>query len=219
MRASWLALNLLHSTIRHLVLTTHNELLKSTFDWVQALRLTVGAERQHEWGIWVLRVFPTTWSQHRGYNFFTLQQRSLQQQFGHAEDGMEESTYFCYAEGVNADKLRLGSLAFDYANPRTRTPYIHKPSKSLLDDPPQAAGDQRPTCYMAFERGKSNNFGAGLKSLLEFDHSRAGSSYSLVVGKNGSKVELNRWVISTFTPRRNRLTEPSALKISFRQSS
>ncbi|KAH6987654.1 hypothetical protein BKA56DRAFT_653406 [Ilyonectria sp. MPI-CAGE-AT-0026] len=104
---------------------------------------------------------------------------------------MEESTYFCYAEGVNADWLRLGSLAFDYANPRTRTPYIHKPSKSLLDDPPQAAGDQRPTCYMAFERGKSNSFGAGLKGLLEFDHDRAGSSYSLVVGKNGSKVELN----------------------------
>jgi len=27
--------------------------------------------------------------------------------------------------------------------------------------------------------------------LLEFDHNRAGSSYSLVVGKNGSKMELN----------------------------
>ncbi|KAH7228622.1 hypothetical protein B0J15DRAFT_556236 [Fusarium solani] len=104
---------------------------------------------------------------------------------------MEESTYFCYAEGINADCLRLGSLVFDYANPRTRIPHIHKPSKNLLDDPPQAAADERPTCYMAFERGKSNSFGAGLKQLLEFDHSRAGNSYCLVVGKNGSKIELN----------------------------
>lgn len=144
------------------------------------------------------RVFPTAWSRHRGYDFLTLQQLSLQQQLEHAGDRMEESTYFCYAEGVHADWLRLGSLAFDYANPRTRTPYIHKPSKSLLDDPPQAAEDQRPTCYMAFERGKSNSFGAGLKGLLEFDHDRAGSSYSLVVGKNGSKIELNRWVIPKF---------------------
>ncbi|OAP60501.1 hypothetical protein AYL99_05503 [Fonsecaea erecta] len=104
---------------------------------------------------------------------------------------MEETTYFCYTEGVDAQWLQLGSLAFDYANPRTREPYVHSSEKILQETPLRASADQRPTCYLAYERGKSSNLGGGLKSLLEFDHSRAGRSYSLVVGKDGSKVELN----------------------------
>jgi hypothetical protein len=103
---------------------------------------------------------------------------------------MEENTYFCYAEGIDSQFLRLGSLAFDYANPRSQAPYIHTYSRNLLEEPALASADQRPVCYLAYERGRSNSFGAGIQQLLTFDTSRTGSSCSLVVGKDGSKFEL-----------------------------
>jgi hypothetical protein len=105
---------------------------------------------------------------------------------------MEESTYFCYAEGFNPWRMHLGSLVFDYANPRLREPYIHNSGDILLQQPPQATGDHRPVCYLAYERGKSSNLGTNLEQLLEFEVSHAAVIHQLVVGKDGSKVELSR---------------------------
>jgi hypothetical protein len=37
----------------------------------------------------------------------------------------EKNTYFGYNEGHDHSLLRLGSLVFDFANPRTKRPYYH----------------------------------------------------------------------------------------------
>ena len=39
---------------------------------------------------------------------------------------LERTTFFAYNEGVDPDLLRIGSLVFDYANPRTKRPYFHR---------------------------------------------------------------------------------------------
>jgi hypothetical protein len=38
---------------------------------------------------------------------------------------VEEVTYFGYNEGFDSQLLRLGTLVFDYANPRAKKPYYH----------------------------------------------------------------------------------------------
>ncbi len=37
----------------------------------------------------------------------------------------EKSTYFGYNEGYDPIRLRLGTMVFDYANPKDKRPYIH----------------------------------------------------------------------------------------------
>ncbi len=37
----------------------------------------------------------------------------------------EKSTYFQYHEGIDTSVLRLGNMAFDYANPKMKRPYVH----------------------------------------------------------------------------------------------
>ena len=37
----------------------------------------------------------------------------------------ELSTYYGYTNGYDPRVLRLGNMALDYVNPRTREPYIH----------------------------------------------------------------------------------------------
>ncbi len=38
---------------------------------------------------------------------------------------LERATYFAYDEGFDPQLIRIGSLVFDYANPRTKRPYNH----------------------------------------------------------------------------------------------
>jgi hypothetical protein len=44
----------------------------------------------------------------------------------------EKVTYFGYNEGFDSRLLRLGTLAFDYANPRAKRPYYHREVKSVF---------------------------------------------------------------------------------------
>ena len=53
-----------------------------------------------------------------------------------------------------------------------------------------ATSDERPVCYMASQDGQNFSFGLGLQDYLDFKGSRSGDNYTLVVGKDGSKVEL-----------------------------
>jgi len=41
----------------------------------------------------------------------------------------EKTTYFQYEEGMDPSVLRLGNIAFDYANPKTKRPYIQSPTE------------------------------------------------------------------------------------------
>ena len=47
---------------------------------------------------------------------------------------------------------------------------------------------------MASQDGRNFSFGLGLQDYLDFHSSRSGNSYSLVVGKDGSKVELIEYI-------------------------
>ena len=53
-----------------------------------------------------------------------------------------------------------------------------------------ATSDERPVCYMASQDGRNFSFGLGLQDFFDFSSSRSGNSYSLVIGKDGSKIEL-----------------------------
>jgi hypothetical protein len=62
--------------------------------------------------------------------------------------------------------------------------------RELLDEPPMATADERPLCAMSQVHDRSYKLGFGLEGLLDFEHSRSNATYRLVVGRNGSKVEL-----------------------------
>ena len=47
---------------------------------------------------------------------------------------------------------------------------------------------------MASQDGRNFSFGLGLQDFIDFHSSRSGNSYSLVVGKDGSKVELIEYI-------------------------
>ena len=53
-----------------------------------------------------------------------------------------------------------------------------------------ATSDERPLCYMAAQEGINFSIGLGLQDLLDFSSSRSGDSYTIVIGRDGSKVEL-----------------------------
>ena len=53
-----------------------------------------------------------------------------------------------------------------------------------------ATSDERPLFCMAAQKGKNFSIGLGLKDLLDFSSSRSGDSYTIVIGRDGSKVEL-----------------------------
>ena len=125
---------------------------------------------------------------------------------------MGKVTYHGYDEGYDTRVLRLGNLAFDFTEPKKHGQHIHpeislvhsqinfmcgiEDTKSrethsepeLLDK--WATSDERPVCYMASQDGRDFSFGLGLQDYLDFHSSRSGNSCSLVVGKDGSKVEL-----------------------------
>ncbi len=131
---------------------------------------------------------------------------------------MGKVTYYGYEEGYDPRVLRLGNLAFDFTNPKMHMQYIHPEISS--DTPNQlymvlilkqtcsgqeldqwATSDERPVCYMASQDRRNFSFGLGLQDFLDFNSSRSGNSYSLVVGKEGSKVELieyNQYAIFRF---------------------
>lgn len=44
----------------------------------------------------------------------------------------EKDAYFGYNNGHDPTLLGLGTMVFDYANPRTKRPYFHPEVKSVL---------------------------------------------------------------------------------------
>lgn len=56
-----------------------------------------------------------------------------------------------------------------------------------------ATADDRLLCAMGQAHDGNYKLGFGLKELLDFEHSRSSATYRLVVGRNGSKVELIRY--------------------------
>jgi hypothetical protein len=53
-----------------------------------------------------------------------------------------------------------------------------------------ATEDRRSYCSMSQTVSRNSSFGFGLEGLFGFDYSRAGGSHRVVIGKNGSKLEL-----------------------------
>ncbi len=49
---------------------------------------------------------------------------------------------------------------------------------------------------MAAQEGRNFSIGLGLQDLLDFNGTRSGSSCRIVIGKDGSKVELIEYVSS-----------------------
>ena len=101
----------------------------------------------------------------------------------------EKLTYIGYREGINPSILTLGSLMFDFANPKTRDPYIHE---QLIADQRDlwAIDDPVENCWVSFSRGKGCSVGGGMLNLAELNVSRTNDTYNIVVAKSGSKVEL-----------------------------
>jgi hypothetical protein len=56
-----------------------------------------------------------------------------------------------------------------------------------------ATADVRLLCAMSQARDGNCKLGFGLDELLDFEHSHSSATYRLVVGRNGSKVELIRY--------------------------
>ena len=125
---------------------------------------------------------------------------------------MGKVTYHSYEEGYDPRILRLGNLAFDFTEPKKHAQYIHPEissvtpesgsngiyAKSRTRSGPEsdkwATSDERPVCYMASQDGRNFSFGLGLQDFLDFKSSSSGNSYSLIVGKDGSKVELIEYI-------------------------
>ena len=101
----------------------------------------------------------------------------------------EKLTYVGYRAGINPRLLSLGSLLFDFVNPRTRDPYIHD---QLTADEKIAWAIEDPVenCWVAYNRGKACSFGGGVVNLAELNASRDSGSYNIVVAKSGCKIEL-----------------------------
>ena len=78
---------------------------------------------------------------------------------------------------------------FDFANPKTRDPYIHEQLTAeerdlwALDDPVE-------NCWATYSIGKGCSVGGGMLNLAELNVSRTNDTYNVVVAKSGSKVEL-----------------------------
>ncbi|KAL8820775.1 MAG: hypothetical protein Q9191_007447 [Dirinaria sp. TL-2023a] len=101
----------------------------------------------------------------------------------------EKLTYVGYREGINPRLLSLGSLLFDFANPRTRDPYIHE-QLSADDRIAWATEDSVENCWAGYSRKKGCSFGGGVMNLAELTASRDSDSYNVVVAKSGCKIEL-----------------------------
>ncbi|KAL0940722.1 uncharacterized protein CTRU02_203484 [Colletotrichum truncatum] len=102
----------------------------------------------------------------------------------------ERVTYFGYYEGLDPKLLRLGSMVLDYANPRHKCPYYHGEVPNMFEPPVIATADERPYCSMSEKRTSSFGGDIGLGHLLLVESSRSKLSSRLVVGTQGSKVEL-----------------------------
>ena len=101
----------------------------------------------------------------------------------------EKLTYVGYREGINPRLLSLGSLLFDFANPRTRDPYIHE-QLTAHDRITWATEDPVENCWVSYSRGNGCSFGGGVMNLAELSASRDSDSYDVVVAKSGCKTEL-----------------------------
>ncbi|MCJ1377614.1 hypothetical protein MMC17_000709 [Xylographa soralifera] len=100
----------------------------------------------------------------------------------------EKLTYIGYREGVDPRLLTLGSLMFDFVNPRFQDPYIHE--KLAPDDLDLwTIDDQRRNCWIGHKTGKGCNFGGGILNLAELDSSHNIDNYNVVVASTGSKIE------------------------------
>ncbi|MCJ1385653.1 hypothetical protein MMC17_008776 [Xylographa soralifera] len=102
---------------------------------------------------------------------------------------LERRTYFGYREGLDPSVMTLGSLLFDYTNPRTKRPYIHEDLSSAATEQ-WCLVDERSSCYIAYKGDNRISFGVGLNDLAAIDTNRSGSSYSVVASPKGSRVEL-----------------------------
>ena len=50
--------------------------------------------------------------------------------------------------------------------------------------------DERPLYYMAAQEGINFSIGLGLQDILDFNSSRSGDSYTILIDRDGFKVEL-----------------------------
>ena len=50
--------------------------------------------------------------------------------------------------------------------------------------------DKRSACYIAYQGDRKFSFGFGLNDLADFDATKSRTSYNVVAGKTGSRVEL-----------------------------
>ncbi|MCJ1437294.1 hypothetical protein MMC27_006680 [Xylographa pallens] len=100
----------------------------------------------------------------------------------------EKLTYIGYREGVDPRLLTLGSLVFDFVNPRFQDPYIHE---NLTPDELDlwTIDDQRLNCWIGYKTGKGCSFGGGILNLAELNSSHDVDNYHVVVASNGSKIE------------------------------
>ncbi|MCJ1283429.1 hypothetical protein MMC26_002758 [Xylographa opegraphella] len=100
----------------------------------------------------------------------------------------EKLTYVGYREGVDPRLLTLGSLVFDFVNPRFQDPYIHeKLTPNDLDL--WTINDPRSNCWVVYKTGKGCRFGGGILNLAELNSSRNNDNYHVVVASTGSKIE------------------------------
>lgn len=101
----------------------------------------------------------------------------------------EKFTYVGYREGFDPQVLNLGSLVFDFANPRFTEPYVHE--KLNADELELwTLADQRENCWLTYSTGKQCSFGGGMVNLAELNMSKETGNYNLVVAEKGSKVEI-----------------------------
>jgi hypothetical protein len=47
----------------------------------------------------------------------------------------ERATYFHYREGITPDLLQLGSMVYDFRNPKTRRPFRNTPPQYVMRTP------------------------------------------------------------------------------------
>ena len=101
----------------------------------------------------------------------------------------EKVTYVECREGFDPSMLTLGSLVFDFADPRDLEPYDHeKLSEDELEQ--WTTADQRKNCWVTYRSGRECSLGGGIVNLAQLDRSKDINDYNVVDATTGSKVEI-----------------------------
>ncbi|KAI4251715.1 MAG: hypothetical protein LQ352_004687 [Teloschistes flavicans] len=101
----------------------------------------------------------------------------------------ELSTYFLYSDGIDTSMLNLGAMVLDFKSPKQCEPYRH-PQLDTQELRTWTVEDAIADAWMCHTSGGGIHVGGGLTNLAELDVAPSSSQTVLIVGKEGSKIEI-----------------------------